>query len=165
MIEALRTRFPDDTLTLHNLFSFLPSEILVTTTDYSCHQQSRCTVLRVCYSGNSISSKVHGRGVSPCKVAIREKEERDSVPSTAFEALEDCDEIQFPTINALLRILASLPASVASAERSFSTLRRLKTWPRSRMNEDRLTGLHLLNIHRYCSGLQQGVGSLCKHKA
>ena len=45
-------------------------------------------------------------------------------------------------------ILLSLPVSVATAERSFSTLRRVKTWIRSRMGEERLTGLALLNIHR-----------------
>ena len=38
--------------------------------------------------------------------------------------------------------------SVASAERSFSALRRLKTWLRSSMGEDRLSGLALLNVHR-----------------
>ena len=41
-----------------------------------------------------------------------------------------------------------MPVSVASAERSFSSLRRLKTWMRSSMGEDRLTGLALLNVHK-----------------
>ncbi|ESN97525.1 hypothetical protein HELRODRAFT_85277, partial [Helobdella robusta] len=45
-------------------------------------------------------------------------------------------------------ILCTMPVSVATAERSFSTLRRLKTWMRSKMNEERLTGLVLMNIHR-----------------
>jgi hypothetical protein len=38
--------------------------------------------------------------------------------------------------------------SVATAERSFSTLRRVETWLRSRMQEDRLTSLCLLCVHR-----------------
>lgn len=42
----------------------------------------------------------------------------------------------------------TLPVSVASAERSFSTLKRLKTYLRNRMGNERLTGLALLNIHR-----------------
>ena len=33
-------------------------------------------------------------------------------------------------------------------ERSFSTLRRLKTWLRSMMTEDRLSALRLINV--YC---------------
>lgn len=54
----------------------------------------------------------------------------------------------FPTIRTLLHILATLPVSVATAERSFSTLRRVKTWLRSRMTEDRLSNLCLINAHR-----------------
>ena len=41
----------------------------------------------------------------------------------------------------------STTVSVSSAERSFSTLRRVKSWLRTRMGEDRLIGLTLLNIH------------------
>lgn len=36
----------------------------------------------------------------------------------------------------------------ATPERTFSTLRRIKSWMRTRMREDRLTGLALLNVHR-----------------
>ena len=64
------------------------------------------------------------------------------------EILAKCDEEIFPLINRLLTILITLPISNASAERTFSTLRRLKTWLRSTMSETRLTGFALLNIHR-----------------
>ena len=47
----------------------------------------------------------------------------------------------------LLQIILTLPVSVASAERTFSTLRRLKTWLRSGMSAERLTGLALLHTH------------------
>ena len=33
-------------------------------------------------------------------------------------------------------------------ERSFSTRRRIKTWLRTNMDEDRLVGLALMNIHK-----------------
>lgn len=48
--------------------------------------------------------------------------------------------------NTLLRVLVTLPVSVATAERSFSALRRLKTWLRAHMSETRLTSLTLLYI-------------------
>ena len=38
--------------------------------------------------------------------------------------------------------------TTASSERSFSTLRRLKTYFRNTTSEDRLNGLALLHIHR-----------------
>jgi hypothetical protein len=63
------------------------------------------------------------------------------------ENLINLDEDIYPTILTLLAINLTLPVSVASAERSFSSLKRLKTYLRHRMNQDRLTGLALLSIH------------------
>ncbi|GBP23686.1 Chimeric ERCC6-PGBD3 protein [Eumeta japonica] len=54
----------------------------------------------------------------------------------------------YPNIRKFLCIMATLPVSVATAERSFSTLRRIKSWLRSSMVEDRLTGLALLHVHK-----------------
>lgn len=48
----------------------------------------------------------------------------------------------------LIKILAIIPVSTATAERSFSTLRRLKTFLRNTTSESRLLGLALLAIHR-----------------
>ena len=41
-----------------------------------------------------------------------------------------------------------LPATSATAERSFSALRRLKTWMRSTMSQGRLNGVAILHVHR-----------------
>ena len=51
-------------------------------------------------------------------------------------------------MHTFLSILVTLPVSTASAERSFSTQRRVKTWLRSRVTEDRWTSLALMNVHR-----------------
>ena len=40
-----------------------------------------------------------------------------------------------------------MAATSSEAERSFSSLRRLKTYLRSTMTQDRLTGLAMLHIH------------------
>ena len=69
-------------------------------------------------------------------------------PSTAIEAIENCDKDVYPVIYKLLQILATLPISNATAERTFSTFRRLKSWLRSTQGQDRLTGLALLSVHR-----------------
>ena len=61
----------------------------------------------------------------------------------AFDALENCPSV-YPNIKFLLQILTTLPVTTASAERTFSMLRRLKTWLRSSMCDERLTGLALL---------------------
>ena len=71
-----------------------------------------------------------------------------AIPVSVEEVLQNCDEDLYSLVNSLLRILLTLPVSVASAERSFSSLRRLKTWLRNQMGQERLTGLALLNAHR-----------------
>jgi len=54
----------------------------------------------------------------------------------------------FPTIHFLLKVLATLPVSTATAERTFSTLKRLKTYWRNATGQDRQTGLALMSVHR-----------------
>jgi len=41
-----------------------------------------------------------------------------------------------------------LPVSTATSERSFSTMRRLKTYLRSSIGNERMTGLALLSIRK-----------------
>lgn len=48
----------------------------------------------------------------------------------------------------LLTVLTTLSVSVASAERSFSSLRRIKAWMRCRMSEDRLLDLTVIHAHK-----------------
>ena len=52
-------------------------------------------------------------------------------------------------ITKLVKIFGVLPITSASAERSFSVLKREKTWLRTTMLIDRLTWLTLIQIHRH----------------
>lgn len=65
--------------------------------------------------------------------------------NSALGALPLCDKTFCPN---MLQILVTLPLTTATAERSFSSLRRLKTYLHSTMSEDRLVGLALLYSHR-----------------
>lgn len=77
------------------------------------------------------------------------KQQIKSKPITnVVSALAECNENIYPSIYTLLNILASLPVTTATSERSFSTLRRLKTYLRNTITENRLNGLALMNIHR-----------------
>lgn len=66
---------------------------------------------------------------------------------TALSALKVCDSNIFPNINILLRIFCAIPVSTSTAERSFSTLKLLKSYLRNTISEDRLNGLTLLYIY------------------
>ncbi|KAK3917526.1 52 kDa repressor of the inhibitor of the protein kinase [Frankliniella fusca] len=70
------------------------------------------------------------------------------IPEPSVEVIGNCDSDAFPLIHTLITLLTTLPVSNASAERSFSALRRLKSWLRSTMSQDRLTGLALMHVHR-----------------
>lgn len=76
------------------------------------------------------------------------QENPSNLPKTAMSALEKCDKTFFPNIYTLLKLLAVLPVSVATVERSFSSLRRLNTYLRNSISESRLNGLALLSVHR-----------------
>jgi hypothetical protein len=76
------------------------------------------------------------------------KREGGIFPCSATESARECDREIYPYVSSLLAIFISLPVSVASAEHSFSTLQKLKTWLRAQMGQTRLTGLALLNVHQ-----------------
>jgi hypothetical protein len=69
------------------------------------------------------------------------------IPSTAIDALNCCQEAIFPNVYTLLTIACTLPVTTASAERSFSSFRRLKTYLRSTICTEQLNGLSLLYAH------------------
>ena len=54
----------------------------------------------------------------------------------------------FSEVCMLLRILLTIPVTTSTAERTFSTLRRLKTFLRSTMTQKRLNHVMLLHIYK-----------------
>ena len=62
-------------------------------------------------------------------------------------AYELCQKDVFPAIKKLLSVLATLPVSSATAERSFSALRLIKSDLRTTMTQSRLNGLCLMYMH------------------
>ena len=54
----------------------------------------------------------------------------------------------YSEVNKLLRLYLTVPMTNATAERSFSTLRRVKTYLRSTMTEKHLNHVIFLNIHK-----------------
>lgn len=58
------------------------------------------------------------------------------------------DKVMFPTLTQVLQVSLTIPVNSCSCERSFSVLRRLHTWLRSTMGQDRLHHLALLSVER-----------------
>ncbi len=64
-----------------------------------------------------------------------ENVEYDNIADT----LKNCNALAFPNIFAAQKILAVVPVTTCECERSISALRRMKTWLRNRMTNERLT--------------------------
>ncbi len=64
------------------------------------------------------------------------------------DLLIKCDPILYPNKHYLLEFLATLPVTTSSAERTLSSLKRIKTYCRSTMGENRLNGLAAVSIHK-----------------
>lgn len=72
----------------------------------------------------------------------------DQKPQTFIDAFNLCDKNVFQNVNAILKVCATLPVTIATPERSFSSLKRIKTYLRNSIGEYRLNGLAHLSIHR-----------------
>lgn len=70
------------------------------------------------------------------------------LPPDCITSLNMCSDIIFPCTHKALQLFCTLPVTTATPERSFSTLRYLKTYLRSTMGADRLNGLALMYIHK-----------------
>ena len=72
--------------------------------------------------------------------------------SENLEELNFIDLVQhielYPAVRQAFITLLTLPATTCTVERSFSTLRRVKTWLRTTMSDDRLSGMRLMSVHR-----------------
>lgn len=151
VINDLQTRFSPDILMNFDLNLLLPEVILKSyTSDTGDESQRLMKVVRNFINILPVKNEIIIDGeVSIWKSKwVREKEEGGKIPVDVIDVLKSCDEDFYPSIRQLLQILITMPISVASAERSFSSLKLVKSWLRTRMVEERLNGLCLLFIHK-----------------
>jgi len=69
-------------------------------------------------------------------------------PETIKDTLQYVDKQGYPNVYTILQILATLPVTSSTCERSISAMRNLKTYLRNTMSEDRFNGLALMYAHR-----------------
>ncbi|KAF2897242.1 hypothetical protein ILUMI_08935 [Ignelater luminosus] len=128
VLGQLRSRFSKaEHSSIFDLFTLIPSAIVKTQ-----NLTSR---------NNSLEEALERQGTSP---------------QTAAGAHQETNRF-FPNIKILLQILATLPVSTCSVERSFSSLKLIKSYLRTTMTKDRLNGLAAMYIHRDISGSLQPV--------
>ena len=67
---------------------------------------------------------------------------------SAYRDMEKPVRAMFPQILTLLKLLLVCPVSSSECERSFSALRRLKTWLRNTMSQKRLNYVSVCHVHQ-----------------
>ncbi|XP_057310628.1 52 kDa repressor of the inhibitor of the protein kinase-like [Hydractinia symbiolongicarpus] len=70
------------------------------------------------------------------------------LPTTLQGLLKHTDKLLFPSIHEAIRILATIPVTTCTCERSISGLRRVKTWMRNTMTKERLNSLCVIMFNR-----------------
>lgn len=158
IICDLANRFSKEVVEIFDLDLFLPNVIIKVFLDkyilgnkvqHIMDKFGEILIKHLSYSKDSINIKLAGEIELWHEFWInKNKIQSGEIPKTAIDLLEYCEELLYPCISILIQILSVLPASTSSAERCFSSLRRLKTWTRTRMGEDRLNGLALIHTHK-----------------
>ncbi|CAF0940276.1 unnamed protein product [Adineta steineri] len=81
------------------------------------------------------------------KIAFDEKQQWNLTAATKL-FMQHNFHLSLPAMNQLLKILWTIPTNVCGCERSFSSLRRIKTYIRSTTGQERLSSLALINIEK-----------------
>ena len=142
LVTELNSRFSEQAKIATEALKLIPSVMA-----FSGQVDSNCTKELIDFykddlpSPETVITEVHIWRMKWEKIAGPDR------PDTASKALEQADSLLFPNIHCLLRILCTLPVTSCECERSISGIRRLKTYMRTTMTEERMNGLLLTHIH------------------
>ena len=100
----------------------------------------------------------YGNHLDPAKLKVElsifyHQIKNETLPKKDIEGIREVYRMNnyaslYPEIYSLFKLYLVVPIASVGAERSFSTLRRVKTWMRSTMSEDRLCSIALMCIER-----------------
>lgn len=136
LITALQSRFSENNDVITSLSYLLPHEaILAEKEDYMIHMKK----IQEFYGLDNFCVQA-----DTWFEVQRAKTEHE--PIGAVELLDQT--LCFPAVKQALLMYITLPATTCTVERSFSTLRRVKTWLRSTMTDNRLSALCMMSVHR-----------------
>lgn len=69
-------------------------------------------------------------------------------PDSLSTTLEHTNPVLFQNIFKILLILIKMPVSTTSAERSFSVIKRIKSYLRANLGQERFSSLALMHVHK-----------------
>lgn len=136
IIASLESRFGNENKKNFSLFSLYPKQMAkMTLEQYKCHIAD----IKEIYGIENLEAEA----VTWFEIWSMKDEQFDN---GFLDLLNHTDF--FPSVQQAILIALTLPVTTCTVERSFSTMRRVKTWLRSTMADDRLSGLCMMSIHR-----------------
>ena len=84
------------------------------------------------------------------------------LPAVKIKELPTPERKMINEVISVCKLILVNPATSESVDRSFSTARRLKTWLRSTMPQERFTNLTILNSHKERTNKHTFSCRLCK---
>uniref|UniRef100_A0A6P7FZ36 Uncharacterized protein LOC114332492 n=1 Tax=Diabrotica virgifera virgifera TaxID=50390 RepID=A0A6P7FZ36_DIAVI len=144
----MRERFAEENIYHLKFNILLPSQLLKHHGNDLTHKLNLCLTELPLFEEESlfvVKKRLMGDILLYNQTGINPLNDRDSI----IQALSVCSISDYPPLHTLYKIFVFLPVSIATVERSFSTLLLLHTTAclRSTMKEGRLYGLALLNTH------------------
>ena len=73
----------------------------------------------------------------------------DDKPERLLNTLHAINRDLYPAIYTIISIILTMSVSSATSERSFSAMRRVKSYLRSTIGDEQLSNLSLMHIHRH----------------
>lgn len=139
LATSLNTRFPNENSPAFSLLSIHPANMLAKTVD---EMKTICTELANFYEIEHLQHEIEiwyelWKGKNLSAVELKNIQ--------ICELYEEAKDF-FPSVKHALQIALAQPCTTCTIERSFSTLRRVKTWLRSTMGEDRLNGNTFIHL-------------------
>lgn len=143
--QHLNTRFQDEVLVCYKGLSIIPSALLTNNLQWKQNIQD--------FPNHYIQDMPNIAGIR-AELTLWERKWNDAqargdeIPDKISSAFKFVDKQSHPNIYFILQLLATLPITSASCERSISSLRNLKNYLRSTMVQDRLNELAMMHTHR-----------------
>ena len=138
VITELETRFTPLSATSSTLLGLVPSVL--------CNQEVDIAEAVEMYKDDLPSPELIDQELRRWKFKWEGKSPQ-AQPSSCAQVIRECDVQLFPNISQLLKLACTLPVTSCECERSASTLRRLSTFMRASMGEERLSALAMIHTH------------------
>ena len=138
---SLRTRFDDSQFIPGSLLTLHPARALAVSRDGFCEEMERIEMV------HKLDSFVL-EAITWYDMWKNMNSPKPISPDLTLEELTINHCPFYPAIRHALLIALTLPSTTCTVERSFSTLRRVKTWLRATMAESCTSGFCLMSVHR-----------------